>query len=826
MKTPITRKVISGIRNRPALAAGVYVTLLILSNITQMLAPREWYMLPADNRISTEIPKLDRQGPVEGDAVTISALEYGASGNQGTVTDDRLPVILIHGSPGQSTDFTALGPELAARDRHAYALDMPGFGMSSGWVPDYSGRAYARAALAFMDANDIQRAHIVGWSNGGAVAFNAADIAPDRLASITLLAAIACQETEGTGDFYFEHAKYAVGYGAVVVVPELIPHFGLLFPREYRHAFIRNFWDTDQRPIRGIMESLEIPTLILHGRHDPLVSDHAAERHHELIPTSRLVMTEHSHFLPFMQPALTADYLEEHFVRHDTPGIAPLTDALILEPPMGALWFRGLINGVRAVWWPLQIALVLSLATCRRETTTAIVGLLVGHSALDFGVAFVGLFAGRLISPRSSAAPRRTAGSVIATLLWSAISLLIAQILLGSPTRVGEANPFAVIASVLGVALLLHILRHLPSRGGRRALVISVRRFLHHEWWPNWLLYAPITPHLLRLAIRHRSLTVWTCVNPGITPGGGIAGESKDEILRGLDPTCALTQIRLDDADQENPAVRARRAHERITAHPSLGYPIVIKPEAGERGAGVAIVRTQTDLPAALAAIPGVALAQRYHPGPTELGVFWVRNASTVGDERTDAPQGSVLGVTRKILPELICDGERTLREQILAHTRFRMQAPVYFEHRAARLDEIPPAGTPVRLTDVGNHARGARFEDAKDLITPEFSEAIDRMARTWRGPNSEPFDYGRFDIRCASDDCARAGDDLAVIELNGVTSEATNLYDPSWSPFRALKLLAEQWTHAFELGAARRRLGSKPLGVTGIVRALRDARR
>jgi hypothetical protein len=99
-------------------------------------------------------------------------------------------------------------------------------------------------------------------------------------------------------------------------------------------------------------------------------------------------------------------------------------------------------------------------------------------------------------------------------------------------------------------------------------------------------------------------------------------------------------------------------------------------------------------------------------------------------------------------------------------------------------------------------------------------------MARTWRGPNGEPFDYGRFDIRCASDDRARAGDDLAVIELNGVTSEATNLYDPSWSAFHALKLLAKQWTHAFELGAARRRLGSKPLGVTGVVRALRDARR
>ena len=39
-----------------------------------------------------------------------------------------------------------------------------------------------------------------------------------------------------------------------------------------------------------------------------------------------------------------------------------------------------------------------------------------------------------------------------------------------------------------------------------------------------------------------------------------------------------------------------------------------------------------------------------------------------------------------------------------------------------------------------------------------------------------------------------RAGQDLFIIELNGVTSEATNLYDPTWSLLRAYQLLFKQW--------------------------------
>ena len=116
-----------------------------------------------------------------------------------------------------------LAPMLANTGRECFAPDLPGFGESAHWVADYSVRAHAHAVLAMMDALAIERAHLVVWSMGGGVSLNMADLAPDRVASITLIAAIGAQEAEGSGDYLFEHAKYALGYLGFVIGGELLP---------------------------------------------------------------------------------------------------------------------------------------------------------------------------------------------------------------------------------------------------------------------------------------------------------------------------------------------------------------------------------------------------------------------------------------------------------------------------------------------------------------------------------------------------------------------------------------------------------------------------
>src|SRR5207249_11134389 len=109
------------------------------------------------------------------------------------------------------------------------------------------------------------------------------------------------------------------------------------------------------------------------------------------------------------------------------------------------------------------------------------------------------------------------------------------------------------------------------------------------------------------------------------------------------------------------------------------------------------------------------------------------------------------------------------------------------------------------RLAVAGNHCQGTLFCDGWHLHTPQLERAVDSIAQTFDG-----FYFGRFDVRYADPERFKAGDDLTVIELNGVTSESTNIYDPSSSLFRAYTILCRQWSILFRIGAANRAAGKR----------------
>ena len=145
---------------------------------------------------------------------------------------------------------------------------------------------------------------------------------------------------------------------------------------------------------------------------------------------------------------------------------------------------------------------------------------------------------------------------------------------------------------------------------------------------------------------------MFTASNPGI-PAGGFVGESKKEILDLL-PNAqehVAKFIVLDEASDVKGALL-----EFITSN-RLSFPIVLKPDIGDRGHGVLIAdsmdqairfmneRGPTDAP---------VLAQEYVSGE-EFGVFYVRYPS---EER-----GSVFSLTEKRLIYVTGDGRRTLEE-------------------------------------------------------------------------------------------------------------------------------------------------------------------
>ena len=69
-------------------------------------------------------------------------------------------------------------------------------------------------------------------------------------------------------------------------------------------------------------------------------------------------------------------------------------------------------------------------------------------------------------------------------------------------------------------------------------------------------------------------------------------------------------------------------------------------------------------------------------------------------------------------------------------------------------------------------------------------------------------------------------GRNLKIVELNGVTSEATHIYDPKLNLFDAYRVLFEQWRIAFEIGDLNRARGARPTPARELLRAMREYRR
>ena len=190
-----------------------------------------------------------------------------------------------------------------------------------------------------------------------------------------------------------------------------------------------------------------------------------------------------------------------------------------------------------------------------------------------------------------------------------------------------------------------------------------------------------------------------------------------------------------------------------------------MKPDVGERGVGVRWAQGPADLEAYLAREAGAVVLQQAHDGPFEVGLFYIRHP--------DAPRGHLFSITDKRFPVVTGDGRASVAELIERHPRYRLQADVFLA-RLADVDRVPAAGETVRLGRAGNHCQGTEFRDGRHLHTPALEAAIESIARHIDG-----FHFGRFDVRYASHEALARGEGFAIVELNGVTSEATHIYDP-----------------------------------------------
>ena len=329
-----------------------------------------------------------------------------------------------------------------------------------------------------------------------------------------------------------------------------------------------------------------------------------------------------------------------------------------------------------------------------------------------------------------------------------------------------------------------------PMGRDHRSRLQLLRRWAHWEFWPAWLFYLPVAAYYSWLGLRYRSFTLPSAANP-VIPTGGLVGESKAaiiDLLQRAHPHHVADGYLIDGLTI---AGRMHSLH-RILRERGITLPFILKPDFGQRGNGVRLVRSMSAAREYLEQVAAPVMVQRYAPGPREVGIFYYRFPNE--------SRGRIFSITEKIFPEIRGDGRRTIEQLILADPRASLIAQKYLTRFAARRDEVLATGEKLKLVESGNHAQGCIFRDGTHLWTAELEEAIDRISRL------QGFHIGRYDIRYASDDDLRRGENFQIVELNGAASEATSIYDARNSLGQAYRTLFAQWRLVFAIGDLNRR--------------------
>ena len=325
------------------------------------------------------------------------------------------------------------------------------------------------------------------------------------------------------------------------------------------------------------------------------------------------------------------------------------------------------------------------------------------------------------------------------------------------------------------------------------------------ETLPKWLNLVPMVAQWVWLGIRHGSVTLPSCANPGIT-SGGLVGEGKLEYFDGMGPIARAATAEhigvFNHADQSIDAVLP------MLADAELGFPLVAKPDLGWCGYGVQRLESANDLANYLREFPRdeTFLLQRLLLEPGEAGLFYMRDPG--------AASGELIGVLLRALPAVHGNGRDSIAQLVAADTRLARAAAA--GAHAFRIDgeRVPAAGERVVLSTVASTRAGGAYLDGTPLVTPALVSAVDAVAKDM----GAAFTVGRFDVRYADRAALQRGE-FTIMEVNGAGSEAVHAWDPKYRIRDVYRIVFAKQRRLFRIGAEQRRRGHRPIGITALAR-------
>jgi len=237
------------------------------------------------------------------------------------------PVILIHGFNYDLNAWNTNIDAFAGRFK-VYALDLWGSGFSTREPMDYGFPLFAEQIRSFTDCLDIPRAHLVGHSMGGGTAIFFSVKYPGRVDSLVLIGSVGIPRRlplrarlfmlPWIPELLFGLRTNAIRrknlrdywiHNAELLTDEYFERVSLYQKIEgstgaFLNILRRNFFNTLDEEIRAL-EELNIPALIVWGRHDRSLPLESGQAMHRILTGSRLeILEDAGHLANFDQPEL------------------------------------------------------------------------------------------------------------------------------------------------------------------------------------------------------------------------------------------------------------------------------------------------------------------------------------------------------------------------------------------------------------------------------------------------------------------------------------------------------------------------------------------
>ncbi|WP_171074663.1 alpha/beta fold hydrolase [Nonomuraea basaltis] len=222
------------------------------------------------------------------------------------VDDGAPPVVCVHGAGISSRE---LRPLVAALGEHvpAWTVDLPGFGRSTKPPHPMGLPALADALAGWLAAEELPPACLAGCSFGCQLAVDVAVRYPERVGSLVLIGPTVDPMARSW-------PRLLAGWlrNSVREDPRMAP----LNVADYRDAGLRQVLASFRAAMRDRVEDklphVSVPTLVVRGEFDRMVSQEWAEEVTRLTPSARLVIVPGMpHMIPFRGPEALMPIIRE-----------------------------------------------------------------------------------------------------------------------------------------------------------------------------------------------------------------------------------------------------------------------------------------------------------------------------------------------------------------------------------------------------------------------------------------------------------------------------------------------------------------------------------